>query len=343
LVTGRAAPEVGREIAVMTPADQERVRQAGKAIAAGQKADTVIWPGYVDRDDLAHGLDTYAMGLEDLRMDADYLAEGKLSPEERRDIGLKSASVQDETSALIDRLATARDLLLDDARTGKGLAAIERAQIAATVADIDSGRINGPGQLPQLLFADERTKASLDSSRTSDHASRFAQAAREALTQRLDAMDVVEPASTTEARLTTDIAAIGSSLRDVASASPTATLDELRREFLQRRGRLEQDLTQAGVQVAARAEIRGLVDVRGKEAGQLGRTAAERREQWHTRTAQAVTARDTAAARRAAVDAGEARPAERACATPPTRTAGQAASTGRGARIAQLHSQEVGR
>ncbi|MGF6883490.1 hypothetical protein ABIA39_006962 [Nocardia sp. GAS34] len=251
--------------------------------------------------------------------------------------------MSDGTSELIVRMSAARAELLDQARTGKGLASMERAQIIATIDDIDAGRIAGRAQLPELMWADEITRSEVDSRRIGVTADRLATATKEAITQRIEATGAIEPGSRAEDRLTKDVDSIGSVVRVVVNGSQSTSLDRKRAAFVERRGRLEQDLAQAGVQVAARAEIRGLVDARGKEAGQLGQSAAVRREQWQTRTAQAVTARDTAAARRAAVDAGEARPAERACATPPTRTAGQAASTGRGARIAQLHTQEVGR
>jgi hypothetical protein len=348
----RAAPEVGREIAVMTPADQERVRQAGKAIAAGQKVDFAVWPGYIDRDELAHGLNTYAMGVQDLRMDADYLAEGKLSQEERGCIGRKSASVQDETSALIDRLAAARAMLLDDAHNGKGLAAIERAQIAATITDIDSGRINGPGQLPQLLFADERTKASLDSSRTSEHASRFAAAAREEITQRIAATGALEHDSRDAGEVRAQVASIGFTLNRVASVEHADGLDERRRAYLQDRESLGLALTQAGVPVDARAEIRELIDTHAGKAGELGGTAAARTEQWQAKTAQVAATRDDAIAQRQAADAGRAKPPDAAIQqTPEQRRACTAridtnlaaGQTPAPAGIRQLHSQEIGR
>ena len=336
------APQVGQAIAVMSAADQRTVQDIGKAIRAGQQPDLAVWPGYVDRQDLTDQLAIYAEDTVDLRTDADFLAEDRYSNEERSCLGQGGAGFTDELSERLTRLSATRAQLLDHARTGQGLASMERAQIAATVADIDAGRILSGKQLPELMWADERSRAAVDADRVREKAAMLATATTEALAQRLDATDI-EAAGPVRDRLNLDIAAIGTSLHNVGSATPAATLEERRRDFVQRRGRLEQDLTQAGVQVAARAEIRGLVDARGKEAGQLGQTATGRREQWHTRTAQAVAAREKTAARRAAVDAGDPNPAERACTTRPTRAAGQATSTRRGARIAQLHTQEVGR
>lgn len=335
------APQVGQAIAVMSAADQRTVQDIGVRIRAGQQPDLAVWPGYVDRQDLTDQLAIYAEDAVDLRTDADFLAEDRYSEDERSSLGQGGAGFTDELSERLTRLSATRAQLLDHARTGQGLASMERAQIAATVADIDAGRILSGKQLPELMWADERSRAAVDADRGREKAAMLATAATEALAQRLDATDV--ETGPVRDRLDLDIAAIGTSLHNVGSASPTATLEERRRDFVQRRGRLEQDLTQAGVQVAARAEIRGLVDARGKEAGQLGQTATSRREQWHTRTTRAVAAREKTAARRAAVDAGDPSPAERACTTRPTRAADQAASTGRGARIAQLHTQEVGR
>lgn len=41
----KAAREVGKQISVLTADDQERVRDVGRAIQAGQPVDFAVWPG----------------------------------------------------------------------------------------------------------------------------------------------------------------------------------------------------------------------------------------------------------------------------------------------------------
>ncbi|MEU3010096.1 hypothetical protein [Nocardia asteroides] len=69
---------------------------------------------------------------------------------------------------------------------GKGLALIERAQLTAVLDDIGLGRIQREHQVPELMFADERTKSELDHLRTIRAATSLRQTFTEAITQQLD-------------------------------------------------------------------------------------------------------------------------------------------------------------
>ena len=355
----KAAPLVAQEIAVMTPADQDRVRAAGKDIAAGRQVEVDLWPGYVQRAAMEEDLQEYADDVKELRLDADELASGRMSQEERQRLGHKSATMHDETSARIDEIAREREQLLERARTGKGLAAIERAQIAAVVEDIDSGRILGRKELPELLFADERTKADVDFTRAVHTGAQLSRQTRDAITQRITATGVVEHDSRAAQNLTAAVNSVGTTLDNVACGSRAFGVEKNRALYAEKHAHLGQALTQAGIDQAARTEIRSLLDANARKAGELGAAVIARTEQWQAKTERISALRDDAAAQRQAADAGRASTAEtaaqpgraqqRACTgrTGPSRTATQAqaqaqalasAPTG----IRQLHSPEQG-
>ncbi|MEV0292143.1 hypothetical protein [Nocardia sp. NPDC050710] len=93
-------------------------------------------------------------------------------------------------------------------------------------------------------------------------------------------------------------------------------------------------------------QIRAVVDERARDAGELGRPAAVRRQQWKAKTDKVIEARDNAIAQRQAAAAGRASKSSRACTTRADRTAAQTnmpapASTAAGRR--NLHTPEVGR
>ncbi|WP_280264676.1 hypothetical protein [Nocardia wallacei] len=334
-----AGQEIAKEISVMTDTDQQRVRQAGKAIAAGQSIDTELWPGYVDRWGFGEDLMAYADDAEDLRLDADYLPEAVAKNVDNPELW----GISDEAGARIERMAATREKLLETAQTGAGLTAMERAQIRACVDDIDAGRIVGHKQLPELLWADERTKTDVDHMRSSQPAAQLSRATREAITQRLDTAGIDLDAHGREPGLLKfRVSSISDTLYSVASGASLG-IEYERKKYREQRAELGQSLVRTGVDENVQTEIRGLIDERARDAGKLGQVAAARREQWQAKTNRIVTNRDTRAARRAAVDAGHASPAERACTKRPTRSAGPAATAGSGARISQLHSEEIGR
>ena len=346
----KTASLVAQEISVMTPADQQRVREAGKAIATGQQVDSDLWPGYVHRLTMEEDLQEYANNVKELRLDADELASDRMSEEERQHLGHKSATMHDETSARIDEIARAREQLLERARTGKGLAAIERAQISAIIGDIDSGRILGHKELPELMWADERSKSDVDFTRGSHAGSQLARQTRDSITQRIDATGVVEPGSRTAEKLTAAVDSLGSTLDSVARGSRAFGVEKHRADYAERHANLGQALTQAGIDQAARTEIRGLLDAGARKAGELGAVTNARHEQWQAKTEQIAAIRDDAAAQRQAADAGRATPAraaaqQRACTarTGPSRAANQAQAQALAqAGIRQLHTPEQG-
>ncbi|MGV9546224.1 RRQRL motif-containing zinc-binding protein [Nocardia beijingensis] len=337
----KSAREVGKQITVLTAADQERVRDVGRAIQAGQPVDFAVWPGYIDRDQLTEELQLYAMDAEELRAEADYIAEADISEESPERIG-----ISDEIAARITRMATQREQLLDQARHGKGLTSMERAQLVCTIEDIDAGVIRGHKELPELLFADERSKASVDFLRTAAPASELSTATRHEITELINATGAVTPRSREDERLRLEVSSISDSVFSVAAGSPATSVELDRQQYMIRRTELGKALARAGVNPEVRQRIRTLVDDRARQAGELGRPAAARRQQWRDKSAAAVAARDDAIAQRQAAAAGrEPNPGTRACTTRPDRTAGQGQSrpTPAVGGRRQLHREEIGR
>ncbi|WP_280492912.1 hypothetical protein, partial [Nocardia asiatica] len=325
----KSAREVGKQISVMTNADQERVRDVGRAIQAGQPVDFEVWPGYVNREKFQEALVEYADDAAELRSMADYLAEGNLTAEEQARLGAVVGTLTDDTNLQITRMAAQRELLLDQARHGHGLTSLERAQIVCTVEDIDAGVILGHKELPELLFADERTKASVDFARTVAPAADLSKTTRRQITELVDTASTAAPHSREDQRLRFEVSSITDSLYSVATGSPGTSVELDRQQYTIERTELGKALARAGVDPDVQQRIRTLVDDRARQAGELGRGAAARRQQWKDKTASIVAARDDAIAQRqaAAADRSPNARSGRSCASRPDRAA-QAASPG---------------
>ncbi|MBF6463735.1 hypothetical protein IU427_00895 [Nocardia beijingensis] len=212
--------EVGKQISVLTDADQERVRDVGRAMQAGQAVDFAVWPGYVNREAFREALVEYADDAAELRSMADYLAEGHLTAEEQARLGAVVGTITDDTNLQITRMAGQREQLLAQARHGHGLTSMERAQTVCTIEDIDAGVIVGHKKLPELLFADERSKASVDFARTAEPAADLSNRTRWQITELVDASSTAAPHSREDQRLRFEVSSISDSVFSVAAGSP---------------------------------------------------------------------------------------------------------------------------
>ncbi|MBF6162993.1 RRQRL motif-containing zinc-binding protein [Nocardia cyriacigeorgica] len=327
--------EMAQEISVMTTADQDAVRQAGRAIVAGENPNLQVFGGYVDREQLRDELHLYAVDAGDQRAEADYIADTDLTGYSPDQLG-----VSDELGERITRMAERR-AQIQAAADGKGLTSMERHQITAVLRDIDTGRIRDEQQLPELMFVDERSKSEVDHLWSSRIASFAATAAKEALTQQIDSSGAVDPNSR-EARILADrVSSLGDTLYSVAAGAVDGVQAE-RKAFIDKRTNLGEALDRAGVGADTKTAIRALVDDRGRDAGQLGRVAAERRARWQTRTDQIIARRDDALAQRQAATTGRAPRQARSCATRPDRAA-QTASPAPARPRHQQRSTEVQR
>ncbi|WP_280213111.1 hypothetical protein [Nocardia cyriacigeorgica] len=345
-----APQEIAEQISVMTSDDQEKVRSVGRQIAAELAndtgnptgVDTAVWPGYVDRDKLTEALQEYATDAEELAHEADYVATTDLTEYGGEEIG-----VSDDIGARIERMATTRETLLEQALHSPGLHALERAQLMATIADIDTGRITTANQLPELLLLDERSKAAVDEKRILAPATQLADTTRQQLTE-LVAKAGIEPGHRAAAAIHGGVNAIGDSLSAVASGATTFGIDRERAQFTERRAKLGQALTSAAANPEVKAQIRQLIDDRARDAGKLGRPAASRHAQWNVKAERIIATRDRAIARTAAVAAGRAPRTgtrDRTAATRGEQSAGQAAAHRAPAPAGrrQLHNEEISR
>ncbi|MGW5230422.1 hypothetical protein ACWEP5_36510 [Nocardia niigatensis] len=321
-----AGPFVGEEIAVMTAEDQAKVREVGTKIAHREPADLNIWPGYVDRYEIREQLIDYVADTFELRAEADHLAEGNMTAEEQDGFGVFFAipgggHVTDDLHERITRLAEANSALRETISSGKGLAAIERVQLSQTISDIDAGRIRDRENLPELLFADERSKADAEAGRISAAAAVLSSAAREAVTERIEA--AVVAVDHRNDRLRYAVTSISDSIYTVACGSRSGDLPADRKTYMDRRDRLAQALAEEKVHPDVQKDVRALVDGRARQAGEIGRAAADRTDQWTAKIDRVVAARDDQIAQRQAANAGQAAHAGRACTTQAERSTGQ--------------------
>jgi len=332
---GRLAPaDIAAEIAVMTETDQQAMRDAGRAIVTDSVARQV-WPEWADRDQITDQVHRYADDTQDHHADITGLASRDLTDTDRDRLG-----VGDDLAARIQHLAAARADLLDTAATAKGLTAAERHHLTAVVEDIDAGIIDGDEVFPELMWVDERTKAAVDEHRGHAHGQRLCAQSRQEVTHLLAGagIDLAHP---DHDALRSTVAAIEHTLHHVAGGSPKG-VDADRKQFLDNRNRLGRALQHATVDAEAMTGIREVIDRHAHAAGQAGRSAVERRDRWHERIDQVVTARDDATAQRRAATAGQPGGPGRACTTGAAVTA-HASGPGHSPRIRHLHGEEIGR
>jgi hypothetical protein len=328
------------EISVMTATDQEKVREVGRAIVAGQTPDLNIWPGYVNRDQVHDQVRQYARDADEQLQVADWLAEADLSGESPEMIG-----VGDENEQRLIRMEEHRQHLDGVAHTvaPNGLISIERAQLAATLTDIDTGRRRGEQQLPALMWADDRSRANSDRDRREDTARRLSDATQRGIDEEIDRDGVVTAGTPAAKAVHEATGAIGDALYSVAAGPSIDGVEQQRKTYADRLQTLGTTLAKARVGRETKQRIRETVDHAARQAGQLGRAVTEREQRWKARTEQAVTTRDDAISQRQAAASGHARQPGRNCAS---RT-GQAAQPNapaptRAAGRRQLHS-DLGR
>ncbi|MFE2962004.1 DNA translocase FtsK, partial [Nocardia tengchongensis] len=316
---------VTEEIAVMTAEDQAKVREVGTKIARREQVELDLWPGYTDRYELRESIIDYAEDYADLRAEADHLADANLTSEERDRFGVVFASADstltDDVRERITRIAATADELRSAISGGKGLAAIERGQLSATLSDIDAGRIHRRADLPELLFADERSKADAEAGRISQTASVLSSTARQALSEQIAAAGVPVDQQRGE-YVQFAVTSIADSIYTVACGSRSGDLPADRKTYMDRRDRLAQALAQEKVHPDIQKEVRAAVNGRARQAGEIGRAAAERTDQWKAKIERVVATRNDQIAQRQAANAGQA--TTRACTTTrPERSTGQ--------------------
>ncbi|OBB45798.1 hypothetical protein A5748_25305 [Nocardia sp. 852002-51244_SCH5132740] len=303
-----------REISVMTTADQKTVRDAWIAYKKGQRGDLDVWPGYLDRQALTDDIKAMVRNRDDLTQASDYIVDTDISRQSPEMIG-----VNDDIEAQIQGLAYAGDQLLAQIQEGKGLAPIERAQIAAIVEDVDTGRVRSLDDLPELLLVDEDSKRALDSERIGATAEQLVAAMKSQATDliRNAGVDIDNRIKSRDIGL--PLSQLTDSVRSVAAGAVINGVDHERRAYARHRDTFGRALAAAGVDDQSRGKIRAAIDAGAREAGHLGQAAAEREQQWDTKFERIVMMRDDAARTAASSPS-------RACTARPDKTAAQSRS-----------------
>ncbi|MFD0366327.1 hypothetical protein ACFQZZ_33245 [Nocardia sp. GCM10030253] len=329
---------IAHEIAVMTPADQERVKAAGHAIvAAGGPVDHQLWPDEVDRDDLISRVWNFA---DETAAVADYAEDWAIQTMP----GAATGFVPDEILHRVAKLGEDR-AALRTALDRDGLHPIEKAALTAVVAEIDAGRRMGYEALPQLMLVDERTKQRIDQSRHLSKADKIGERTYDHAIQVLTnaKVDLSEYQG-----IDVDLKRVGGHIEYLAQGGHTPA------ELKQRRGTFDRDmkglgreLADAGVPMPIRHGVKEVIDTNTRIAGLHGKARAEREQLWEQRigsSAAAAARKADANRQRNAAAAGRAKPAARACVTRPTPAAASSAvPTKAGARLSRLHNEEVAR
>lgn len=314
-----------QEISVMTTADQKTVRDAWVAFKKGERGDLDVWPGYLDRQTLTDDIKAMVRNRDDLTQAADYIVDTDISRQSPEMIG-----VNDDIEAQIQGLAYAGDQLLAQIQEGKGLAPIERAQIAAIVEDVDTGRVRSLDDLPELLLVDEDSKRALDSERIGATAGQLVAAMKSQATDliRNAGVDIDNRVKSRDIGL--PLSQLTDSVKSVATGAVINGVDHERRAYARHRDTFGRALAAAGVDDQSRGKIRAAIDAGAREAGHLGQAAAQREQQWDTKFERIAMMRDDAARTAASSPS-------RACTARPDKTAAQsrsasAASAGVGGR-----------
>lgn len=260
--------QLGQAVAVMTPEDQQIARDRGTAIRkdpAGQYRP--LWPNHVDREALAEKVRMYA------------LLAPQVEARAARDDGLDA----DWSNQQRDRVAALRRDIDHAIAKGEGLHDLEKDQLRAVLADVEAGKTD----VPDLLFADDRSAAALDRDRADEIARGVAGDHRRQLEELLStaaapgaARDAREEIATVVAAQT-DLAAGRTSLGDYEEAGSEAKL-------LAR-------LSAAGVPEPVRNRVRKHLDRASSDAAITGKQSQRIADKWLDR-------RDLVAAGRAPAD-----------------------------------------
>ena len=336
---GARPRSIAEEIAVMSAGDQAAVRAVGAAIKAGKKVDYQVFPGYIARESLDERLDTHAVNAEELQDIADYLPEAIAQQVDNPELW----GLSDDTADYITQLATEHEQLLAIARDAQGLTSMERAHLDAVVRDVAAGRIQGRAALPEVMWTDERTLAAVDAQRQGKRAAEISTTVRDRIAE-LAGPDAMDQHTREGQNLKAQVGWLADRLYMVACGSSGGRdLASNREKFAAERTAVGKALTATGVPDPAKDQIRALIDGQAREAGQRGKLAIQRQQQWRGRTEQLVRSRDDRIAQRRAVATG--RPpagTSRECAAKSEPSAPAPGSPGRAiAGRRQLHAQEV--
>lgn len=286
---GSIAPQhMAAEVAVLSPADQQIVREIGRGIRDGKNPDLRVWPEYLDRDEFTEDLHTYLNDAEEQRAEADYIVDNHHPYPDQ-------LGIDDDIEDRLGRMAIARDALAAAVEKSQGLNSIERHQLTAVLADIETGRTLTAEQLPELLFLDERTKAEVDSRREGATVEAAIGDLPTEVSALVTAKTNLAQDNPVHKVITTATENLHSTVRSVARG--IGPVEQNRELYTAQRTALGKALSRAGVDRDTMGEIRTLVDTNAKAAAQTRMALSARREQWPAKVEKACADRDRAAAK----------------------------------------------
>ncbi|MFE2962033.1 hypothetical protein [Nocardia tengchongensis] len=261
-MTADTRAELDAAMSVLTPEDQEKVKARGNAILADPSGRFAkLWPAHVDRDALAHEVQRLVL----------------LTPHAEA-AAVEAGTIADGTTlaAMHKQIAGHRKNIATAITSGEGLHTYEKAQLKAILRDLDAGRIRDYKDLPQMLFADDRTGAQTDAKRSVQLAHEAAAGRRHEVEKALDTNAV--PRSTL--RHTRDELTQVSDTH-AAMAAGRASLSDYEQTRVAEK--FDAKLAQAGVNEPLRNKVRAVVETAAGEAASMGKTANHIAEQWDVR------------------------------------------------------------
>ncbi|MFJ2839980.1 toprim domain-containing protein [Nocardia sp. NPDC087230] len=343
--TASLRERLSETVAVMDSEDQQLARERGIAIRSDPTAKfTKLWPDHVDRDELTSAVRVYAT----VAPKAD-LAAGQAAAEGK--------TADPDAAALAKRAAVHRKTIEKALDKGKGLHDLERDQLRLMLADVEAGK----SVMPELMWLDERTAASVDRERSE----RIAQ--QTARTTERQAEQILESGATPVGAARRS----GVELKRVIDAHTQLAAGRAGLPDVEQSGRLEQldaKLQTLRVPEGVRHRLHHHLDqgagdasVVGKQARRIAEVWAERRDAvveansakpqatpgYDTEARRAQMARDLQSAglspakvaQRMAADAGAAHPASAAT---QRSAAGKKRTTRHGAGVQRTHHRGKG-
>ncbi|MEV6073385.1 toprim domain-containing protein [Nocardia sp. NPDC052001] len=337
--TASIRERLGKELAVLTPEDQEKARARGADIRknpAGRFA--AMWPNHVDRDELGATVRAYVV----------------LAPQAEA-VAVKANDINDATAtAMRKQTAKHRAWIQKAIKDGQGLHPLEREQLASVLRDVEAGKAGAP----EVLWVDDRSAAVFDTDRATRIAHDASHAHRRQVEKTLDTNAVPRGAVRASRDDLTKVMDTQS-----AVAAGRASLSDYEQTGVARR--FDARLAASGVSQPLRNRISAQLMTAAGEATSLGKQAqriaerwAERREAVEAERTPTKPAYDSAArragmeanlaaqglgpdqvAQRMAADAGHAKPVGAAV----KRTPGEARKTAPGQGVHRLNHLRKGR
>ncbi|MFD3431275.1 toprim domain-containing protein [Nocardia fluminea] len=255
--TDSVRAELAESVTVMTAEDRTAARERGKAIRTNPAGEfPALWPDHVDRDELGTQIRMYAT----------------LAPQAELAAG-KASDLDDATAAGLTRQAAKHRKAIQKAlTTGKGLHPLEKDQISAVLRDVEAGSTSAP----ELLWADDRSAAAVDSDRATRIAHDTSYAHRRQLDQILKSNQAPEG---TVRRVRNDVTRV----MDVQTQLGTGrtSLPDYERTGIDRQ--LGAKLASVGVAEPLRNKVQHHLDYAAGEAATAGKQAARIADRWAER------------------------------------------------------------